>query len=232
MMKIAIIDSGINPQKFERIHLAKKLYVQNGKIVPDYRLYYPNNHGTVCASVIDKYLAHDISLISINVFNGRRGNINNLILALKWCFHNKVKLINLSCGSVDETDGALLKKVMEHYDYSKGIIVAAQSNANYRTYPACLSKVLGVACNANCHGYQYEMKKDIIHNIDIKASGIHKIFLNNKVHVTTPSNSFATAFISSVIINLIMEKQCSLSMDNILKELAQNPYNKEKSDSI
>ena len=76
-MKIAIIDSGINPQKFERIHLAKKLYVQNGKIVPDYRLYYPNNHGTVCASVIDKYLAHDISLISINVIKTRNSSFSS-----------------------------------------------------------------------------------------------------------------------------------------------------------
>ena len=97
-MKIAVIDDGVFPQS---VNLSvKNHFIKNGIVkVIDGLNVAPLSHGSICAKIIEKYVNYDVSIIGIQILNeDDTGLLDDLIAALKWCYENDVRVINLSCG--------------------------------------------------------------------------------------------------------------------------------------
>ena len=93
-------------------------------------------HGTICAAIIQKYLANS-EIYSIRLLNeDGSGLIEHLKPALDWCIEKGIYLVNLSLGTTHFRDKSLIRTLVNHY-VSKGMcIVAATSNSGYESYPA------------------------------------------------------------------------------------------------
>lgn len=146
-MKIAVIDDGIDSAYINPI-IVESLEVRN-KCVIHCSEVRGITHGTKCAKVL--WLAAEtdsFELVSIKILKDStdRGEIDDLVIALEWCYNNKIKLINLSAGSNRYIDKIKLLPVVKKIS-EKGIIVAACNNSNTLTYPASLNGVIGVKCD-------------------------------------------------------------------------------------
>jgi hypothetical protein len=76
--------------------------------------------------------------------NGK-ATINDLCIALEFCLHRKIDIINLSIGSTKLSDCLRLEPTIEKLYNNGTFIVAAINNSNYKTVPASMKNVIGVA---------------------------------------------------------------------------------------
>jgi len=142
-IKLAIIDDGINqanipPGIIYECHTADKHGVK-----PDTPLT-AESHGSACYSLIQKNTSTPHKLISIAVLDHETGTGNHMALlsALKWCAGQNIDLINMSIGTRQFSDFAAIAEAIGNLPDT--IIVAACSNQNELTFPACLPSVIGV----------------------------------------------------------------------------------------
>lgn len=129
-------------------------------------------------------------------------NISVLLEALEWCISHKVKLINLSLGTIDYFDKGKLKKTVSRLSDQGTIIVAAYHNANIKSYPAIFRGVFGVRQDDEgiLENYQFMFQKQ--KDIEIENTLIaHWWDKDKKIH----SNSYAAPVITGYIARLLRE---------------------------
>lgn len=204
--KIAIIDNGVN-QRFLTRKLEECIYINDQNEVEKDHVEFENTdflHGTICALIISTY-DPQCTIISIRVLekNGK-GGIKKLEAALKWCYLNDVKIVNLSLGTTDFREYDRLNHLINYYTYQGLILVAATSNENYVTYPACFSNVIGVAA---CLDQVSQLESYIHLGIDRLAIATHQISLYEEEFVTPLSNSYATPFVTAQVSHIQKEKE-------------------------
>jgi hypothetical protein len=223
---IAIIDDGVNRGLFnindilDDIEITPELHIQQ-RINNDQLML---SHGTYCAAVIRKYLPFS-PLYSIKIINADgRGKTEQLKLALEWCLEKKIKLINISLGTVIYSDFSYIKSIVD-YAVSKGlIIVAACNNMDIFTSPASLPNVIGVKCDKSgkLKEGQFVYHLTLLHGIDITAFSEHILIDFRGESQTAPlSNSLAAPYITSIVYDII-RKNKDINIQGMKEELSHH----------
>lgn len=142
---IVIIDDGIYDNCGLKLpFIAERWKVQEGIIVKDSEDGRQVTHGALCAAVMER-IYQGSSIISMKILDAdNKGNVRDLILALKWCLERRIPLIHMSIGTsvYDQTDG--LRECVECLAESGVFMIASFHNRNIPTWPACFPRVFGV----------------------------------------------------------------------------------------
>lgn len=204
-IKIAIIDNGVDEAALGN-EISGKVYVNEKKeCVYDEadmsRVRFA--HGTICAAIIQKYLANS-EIYSIRLLNeDGSGLIEHLKPALDWCIEKGIYLVNLSLGTTHFRDKSLIRTLVNHY-VSKGMcIVAATSNSGYESYPASFSNIIGVATHSS---FFSDSLKRLFFGINILGESEHTLRLYGVASVTQKCNSYAAPFVTAYIGMFFMEQ--------------------------
>ena len=238
VVKVAIIDSGIDISHPSIGVIAGGINIsinKDGHFIFSSDATDCTGHGTACAGIIRKK-APDAALYSVRIFDASlMADGRVLIAAIQWCIDNEMDVVNLSLGTTDVTFKASLQEVCRKAVDAGVILVAAESNDGYESYPAILPEVIGVTGGAihEVDGFYY--RKD--HRIECVARGDEQrvCWLNGK-HIMTEGNSFAAPHITGIIAHLLEQHpKCSVQdIRLLLKEKALNEVsqdrNKSKSD--
>lgn len=205
-IRIAVIDNGINEVYIKR-GLEKSIVIdENGICVSETKNLGQQHfqHGTNCAMILEKYCT-DCRLISIKILdeNGR-GAIKSIYPALEWCYKNRVRLINLSLGTVDFRDCEKLKVLVNEYAVKGMIIIAATANSGFVSYPASFTNIIGVATIDSPLSYS----KDYMQmGIDAVMPSEHNIIMCSKEFKTSLSNSYAVPYMCALIANKLRDEK-------------------------
>lgn len=150
--KIALIDDGINPGCLPRnlphtqspIEHFIEHFIADGDAIRPCNPESGLTHGSACYSNFLRHTHAPHRLISIKVLDSETGtgSKNALVSALKWCSGQGIDLLHMSMGTRQYLDFAHIAEAVE--DLSGTVIVAACSNQNTLTFPACLPGVIGV----------------------------------------------------------------------------------------
>lgn len=208
MIDVAIIDNGIRDQSIpveKEINFISTRMPTSEHPGDDYK-YYEKYHGTICAEIIYKY-CRNVRIYSLKIFDETlETNLQSLMDALEWCWHNRIKVINFSVGTVCCSDFPLVEEMIQRLTTRGVCIVAALNNSNYYTMPASLPSVLGVIANSDLNDHAYIGVLDSFVGVDIVASARHKIKLLNNEIQTPPFNSFSVPFVVSQVCNILSQE--------------------------
>lgn len=145
-VKVAFIDDGICGAFVDDGTAFESYMIADGAVLRcEHRKDMPT-HGTTCYKVFKDHVNSKYDLTSIKILDSElwNSNVDSLVLALKWCNQNSIKLINLSLGTKLYFDMDKLIPVINDLAASGVIIVGACNNRNTLTFPACFENVIGV----------------------------------------------------------------------------------------
>ncbi|MEN8907966.1 MAG: S8 family serine peptidase, partial [Clostridiales bacterium] len=216
------------------VKLCYDVKIKRNKIIKKSNKNYNNylNHGTICSSIISKY-NKNVVFSSIDIINRSTGkcSIDNLILAIKWCYRKKIDILNISLGTIDIRDIKFLNMFLNKYIKKNMKIVAAFDNSNVKTSPASHYKILGVVTDHNLTNSKFIVKRNDEKGIDFIASGKHYInnLYNTNAIITPPKNSYAAPLITSLVASLI-----SINPKISIKEIKEHYFEimNKKGDNI
>ncbi len=223
-MKIAVVDDGVNRENIiygEKIHIYSLAVKDNEVKQCDFE----NNitHGTMCIAILCKYL-NEANIYSIKVKDYKNnGDIESVICALHWCIDNQVNVINMSLGTQKYSDYAKINCIVGKVLCYNKYLVAAESNNGKYTLPACLPNVIGVESH-------YKEKELVLKShrwesgVNVSAYGKGEIFLKNKKVMLDASNSYACAYVTAKVAN-ILSKSKKESIGSILYDIIKNKIN-------
>lgn len=228
-MKIAIIDDGVNISDLYFEKVEQNLIIEDSLEVCE-RKDESNkiSHGTICGAIIKKY-AKEASIISIKILDEitRKGNVNKLCRAIEWCLENDIDIINLSNGSIYYGDFEKLRNVCNKAFDKGAYIIAAKNNNDMFTIPACLPNVLGVKCENKSIMNRYfnniykgiHMQKKAYDGIEFLVNSMHKLIKKNgDIYITQRCNSYANAYFTSCVHNVLEKYRNSNSNDKSRNE--------------
>ncbi len=219
-VKIAIIDSGVNPDHFHVQGIEKGLsfYSDDKKnILQTNDFTDTTGHGTAIAGIIKKK-APFAKLYAIKIFyENLTAQACVLTAALNWAIDNNMQIINLSLGTKLRTYEKDLKKICNKA-YKKNIfIISSAKDPSDITFPAIFKTVTGVYWNRKCSResliYHPESK------IEFGAYGRPRSIpgLSQKLNFT--GSSFAAAHVTGKLA-LKLKKDPNADIQNIKKKLA------------
>ena len=146
---IAIIDDGIDPSHLSKSQPCNFFIAGLDDVQPDEKpsVSYTDftSHATACYKILKENTNAAHQLISIKVLKPETGTgtKKTLINALKWCAnHGGIDIIHMSMGTSQYLDFSSITKAIKVLHNS--VIIAACSNKNTLTLPACLPQVIGV----------------------------------------------------------------------------------------
>ena len=153
-MKIAIIDSGINPDHPHVEGVAGGVFITAAGESADYldRL----GHGTAVAGAI-REKAPDAELYAARVFDRALStNIHVIIRALEWSIAERVDVINLSLGTANPEHRARFEQVLARAP--EIVVVSAFEQQGRSLLPGALDSVIGVALDSDCPRDTYHVR--------------------------------------------------------------------------
>ncbi|ACL77735.1 S8 family peptidase [Ruminiclostridium cellulolyticum] len=225
-INIAVIDDGVNEKLYQTGKLAFNLEITHDLSVCNRTGYdsFFMSHGTTCAAIIKKYSPEAV-LGSIKILDSdsRTGMKAQLIWALKWCVENRIRIVNLSLGTIDYRDFAEIKEVVDYACERNVIVVAACNNRNILTCPASLENVIGVKCDLAevLNEGEYTFNYASMDGIDITAFAKHSLKKHDGTNtVTGACNSYAAPFVTSQVYNLIRDNP-NIDFTEIIGKLQQ-----------
>ncbi len=220
-MRVAIIDNGIFesqmlfPMKIKHYSVREgKIKEQNQKLEGDHA-----SHGTVCARIISS-IASDFELIDINIFDSYNASVEDLSVALDWCYDNFVSVINMSFGTINYLDFGKLESHIERL-IDKGVfLVAAHNNLFIKSYPAIHKNVFGVRLDKSESLVDGEFGYQLSDGLNFENCFVAHYDINH-IEDGNPKtgNSYAAPVIVGHIINFLAQ-QLQATFDMVLKYLA------------
>ena len=215
--KIAFIDDGINPDFVsEGVHFDS--YVVDGDEINRDKSVCGVTHGTRCYEIFRDNVQAPYHLVSIKVLNDTTGKGTNkaMLTALHWCAKHDIELINMSMGTRQFSDFPPVVEAIENL--SNKLVVAACSNSNTLTFPACLPTVIGVRhCEhthlQNNHIYiqnPYDQIDVFVCTKDINLSDCGEN--SQTIYYSKLSNSLATPLITARICDYISQEFVELDV--------------------
>ena len=229
-MLIALIDDGIDPALVGEGRIVRDLSVgEDGAITErDVSDMIITNHGTTCARIILKY-APGAEFCSLRIFHKEilRSTLAQLISSLEWCLDESVPIIHMSVGSSLLNDYYRIRPIIARLLRQRRIIVAAHSNKDRVSFPACIGGVLGVAADNRLQGCEYYASPVHAQPL-ICASSRHCLeALTANYETTQTSNSFAAPTITAVASNaLSVAPLFSLPASQIHRRITNRTYSK------
>jgi len=160
-VKIAIIDSGVNPAHPHVGGVAGGTRIAASEADPSNRNYLDYlGHGTAVAGAI-REKAPDAELYAVKVFDrALTTNIGAIINAIDWCIDNQVDVINLSLGTVNLEHHESIEWAVARALRKNLLIVAAREMTGKPSLPGCLPSVIGVAEDWHCPRDSYAVSVD------------------------------------------------------------------------
>lgn len=225
IINIAIIDDDLNIDFFSGKVLIEKYIIKSNKIIKDDKSCSEITHSTICTKIIKDNLNCECKFIGIRIFNTilSAANINDFILALRWCAHNDIDIVHLSIGSVYLRDIDRLYEAISLLLIKNIIIIAAGDNNDMITYPASFKECLGVKCK------RQNERNDNIDYIEYPYDGIdlvvpikEKIINYKNIQIDVMNcNSFAAPYITAKVCNYVAEgfRDLKSIRDQLKKEL-------------
>lgn len=246
MLKVAIIDDGIPPYITKCFdHIKVSYLVADKKNVHRQRagsFIRQITHAGLCfleyASHIDNMT---VEVFSIKVIDRKErwGDIQRLVIALKWCIDNDIKIINLSVGSTNYFDYDLMKPFLEQIDEQQKILIASHSNKHIFSYPAASRFAIGVRFDSlnilpdNTH----VVIRNGIPNNEVIYSKSSILKIRSYIEIQDECNSFAAPLLSAEISKLLSKRdydrrtaaeylqETSLALDYDLEEMRRQYVN-------
>lgn len=219
-MRVAIIDNGIFESQLLFPMKIKHYCVCEGKIKEQNKKLEGNrvSHGTVCAKIISS-IASDFELIDINIFDSFNASVEDLSVALDWCYDNYVSVINMSFGTINYMDFSKLESHIERL-IGKGVfLVAAHNNLFLKSYPAIHKNVFGVRLDKSESLVDGEFGYQLCDGLNFENCFVAHYDINHIENGEIPTgNSFAAPVIVGHIINFLAQ-QSQATFDMVLKYL-------------
>ena len=140
---VAVIDSGVNAGHSHLRGVAGGVRITlSGKAESDYvdRL----GHGTAVFAAIQEK-APGAELYAVRVFTDRlKTSVRALVAAVDWAAERRVRVVNLSLGTLREEHAAMLEAAVDRLGAVGGIVVAAETAGGQRWWPGSLPGAVGV----------------------------------------------------------------------------------------
>lgn len=221
-MKTIFIDDGVNCQLISSLETDKIKIKEYYEVIDNKIVLYKSNdseleisHGTICAKIFcDNVLSCcDLYFIKILDQNSKKTNIDQLVIALNWCYEHEIKLINLSLGTTNIYDTIRLYDIIKKL-FDKGtIIVASSANKNLITFPAAFEEVISVKTADFNDTYGFIYNPNSLDFIDVLCSiKPYKIIFNHMIADVYNVNSFVTPYVTAQICNYINNGLFSLDL--------------------
>lgn len=225
MVKIGIIDSGINKVHFEGNKNIRGTFLRKDKknnlIHSDKNIYDQIGHGNECFKIISSIIT-DVDYYIVKVFGKElETDIDVLIAAIETCIFEQVDIINISAGIRSDEIPELLRHVCDEAYKNDIIIVAAQHNQGFPCYPAKYEKVISVGTVDLSPGERYR----VIENGCLE-------FFTSAVDLYPPesnwskSTSFACAKMTGYI-GYIIGKRGKMNLEGLQEELINSVIKSE-----
>jgi subtilisin family serine protease len=150
-IRVAIIDSGINPQQSHVQAVAAGVAFsvdEDGRVVAgdDWRDRF--GHGTAVAGAV-RLFAPEADLLAINVVDGQgRSSAEQLVAAIEWSTRHDATIINLSLGTANPEHADLLGAAVDQAIAMGVTLVSAAPGRGAKLWPAALPAVIGVRADA------------------------------------------------------------------------------------
>ncbi|MHA6486416.1 S8 family peptidase [Bacillus cabrialesii] len=221
-IKVAVLDSGINSSMpiFKNSSITSYDAIKNNSTTKD-----SLGHGTAIAGVImaplNKQTVQGISpqvkLFDVKVLNDKGGGeVNDVINGINWCIKQDVDIINLSFG-FQKDDKGLRNAINKAIEKNIIVIASAGNTLGLSTdYPAKYKNVISVS------SIDKNLKRDPFAakgKIDFVAPGVQIPIFTPKGEVKTVNGtSFATAFATGVIANILSENS-HFQREDVIKSL-------------
>ena len=148
-VSVAVIDSGVNAGHPHVGRVAGGLRITlAGERAEDHsdRL----GHGTaVLAAIQEKAPAAD--LFAVRVFDDQlRTTVRALVAAIDWAARRRIRLVNLSLGTMREEHSSDLEGALQRLAGAGGVVVAAAADQGRPWWPGCLDDAVGVVSDEKC----------------------------------------------------------------------------------
>ncbi len=225
-MRVALIDDGVVPQVVPRLPARNDLCVLEDGTIRQRRQDEPvlTDHGTTSAQILHMY-APEAEICSLRIFSSPklRASVGQLAAALEWCWREKIPLIHLSLGTTLSSDYELLCPILARLIRGNQMVVAAHSNRDAYTVPACLMGVLGVSADPQMSGYQYAVQDAAgPEQVQITASSRHALTSpTGRVYETQVTNSYAAPVVTAAVHELLRKSPpLSLTVAEVYEKLA------------
>ena len=218
-VKVAFIDDGIDPG-FVPTGIPLCSYVADEQGVRPTTPEKGLTHGSVCFQIFGSNTRATYSLISIKALDHSTGlgNHKALVSALKWCAGQDIDIINMSMGSRQYTDFSAIGDAVGRL--SNSIVIAACSNENELTFPACLPTVIGVRhCNVSMPAGSYIYITDPYDQIEVQANAadLPISFEDGEIRPVGGSNSHAAPLITARVCDYLYEGVATSAIRDRLK---------------
>ncbi len=174
-------------------------------------------HGTACIGVIHSK-APGTEFLPVKIFESELiATMDILCKAIYWCVEHHCHIINLSLGTLDESNSDILKKACDYAHKHHTFIVAATSNDGQPSIPASFPNVFGVA-GGKVNG-KFDYFYDPHEKIQFVARGDRQRlnWLEDK-QIFMGGSSFAAPHISGLIA-LIIEKYGGITFNDLTEIL-------------
>ena len=155
-VRLAVIDSGVHRQHPHIGRIAGGITITPDGTTPDFtdRI----GHGTAVTAAIQEK-APEAEIYAVRIFvETLRTTTDTLLRAIDWCIEEKMNLINLSLGSLNETYLARYRETVARAKAANVTLVAAVEAQGKPCYPGCLEGVLGVNLDWDCDRDSYSTK--------------------------------------------------------------------------
>lgn len=156
-VRVGIIDSGVNPNHPHVGGVAGGIRIISGDAGPsnDYLDYI--GHGTAVAGAI-REKAENAQLYPVKVFDrALTTNIEAIIKAIDWCIENRIDVINMSLGTVNNEHREIIEHAVLRAEKNRTVIVAAREMSDRPSLPGCIPSVIGVAMDSNLNRCLYNV---------------------------------------------------------------------------
>jgi len=210
--KVAFIDDGINPKHIPEGLSVAHFVADEGEVQADTPIS-GDSHGSTCYQIFRTHVQTQYHLVSIKVLNSDTGTgtAKNLLAALHWCVDQDIDLINMSMGTRQYVDFAPISEVVNLL--SKTVIVAAGSNQNELTFPACHGSVIGVRhCNHEDLRNKFVYFSVSHDRIDVMtdARDLSISHKDDQTIILESANSFATPIITARVCDYLTQGHIGL----------------------
>lgn len=174
------------------------------------------SHMQICSDILKECLkGYNIKIIDLTIkkSQGKKADIQQLVLALKQCLKIKPLFISLSMGSIRLSDTYYLQPLIKRLASKHIHVVAAYSNSGYLTLPAYFPEVIGVIADQRIpvkKPYVYRVEKNNW-GVDLVAECKDMDDAVAEMYATTNGNSLAVPVAVSALyqssIGRVMSKE-------------------------
>lgn len=228
-VKVAIIDSGVDPAHPSVRHLAGSVAVELDPDAPNGARFVEGEHedfvghGTACAAIV-RNLAPEAEIYSVRVLGANlKGRGTAFYAGIRWAIDNGMNVVNMSLSSSSSEWFAALHEIADEAYFHNTILVCAANNRPGPTYPSEFASVFSVAARVGTD------PEAITYNtnppVEFGARGIDiDVAWTGGTSIVASGNSFATPHVAGLVTR-IMSKHPNLTpfqVKAVLHALADN----------